>query len=196
MEHGVRILILLAIAFMAFVYTKSRTTTQERLDALEASVERKPPRAYKPPDLADYSAGDIDIAALRTAEADYVPVYSHIYHDGGRPYSLEITLSIRNVDPKSPVYVTKVDYYDTDGALSASKLDRVIMLKPLQTIEFLVERTDATGGSGANFIVEWRTSGGNVHRPLVEAVMVGRSGTNAISFVRKAEPLPEWEPTD
>ena len=38
MEHGVRILILLAIAFMAFVYTKSRNTTQERLEAIEARV--------------------------------------------------------------------------------------------------------------------------------------------------------------
>ena len=29
--------------------------------------------------------------------------------------------------------------------------------------------------------------------PLIEAVMVGRSGTNAISFVRKSEPLPQWK---
>ena len=196
MEHGVRILILLAIAFMAFVYTKSRSATQERLDAIEASVGGKPPRAYEPPNLADYSPGNVDVSALPVVEADYVPVYSHIYHDGGRPYSLEITLSIRNVDPKAPVYVTKVDYYDTDGTLSKNKLDRVIMLKPLQTIEFLIERTDATGGSGANFIVEWRAARETVRRPLIEAVMVGRSGTNAISFVRKAEPLPGWDPDD
>ncbi len=193
MEHGVRILILLAIAFMAFVYTKSRNTTQERLEAIEARVDRKPPRAYTPPNLDDYAVGDVDVASLPVADADYVPAYSHIYHDGGRPYSLEITLSIRNVDPKSPVYLTKVDYYDTDGTLSRSKLDRVIMLKPLQTIEFLIERSDAAGGSGANFIVEWRAADKRVRRPLIEAVMVGRSGTNAISFVRKAEPLPDWK---
>ena len=196
MEHGVRILILLAIAFMAFVYTKSRDTTAKRLDAIEASVERKPPRAYTPPKLDDYAVGDVDVESLAVTEADYVPVYSHIYHDGGRPYSLETTLSIRNVDPKFPVYVTIVDYYDTEGELSQRKLDRAIKLKPLQTIAFLVQRTDSTGGSGANFIVEWRAPNRSVRRPLIEAVMVGRSGTNAISFVRKSEPLPDWVPED
>jgi hypothetical protein len=86
------------------------------------------------------------------------------------------------------------EVHDTDGNLSQKKLDRVIELKPLQTIEFLIERTDVTGGSGTNFIVEWRAGNRSVHRPLIEAVMVGRSGTNAISFVRKSEPLPEWDP--
>ena len=196
MEHGVRVLILLALAFLAFVYTKSRHSTEERLDAIEASVESKPPRAYTPPNLDEYGIGNFDVASLRVRQADYVPVYSHIYHDGGRPYSLETTLSIRNVDPKHPLFLSNVDYYDTDGGLSQQKLDRTILLRPLQTIEFLIQRTDATGGSGANFIVEWQAANDSVHRPLIEAVMVGRSGTNAISFVRKSEPLPEWEPAD
>ena len=47
MEHGVRILILLAIGFMAFVYTKSRSSTEERLGAIEASVKSQPARAYQ-----------------------------------------------------------------------------------------------------------------------------------------------------
>ena len=70
--------------------------------------------------------------------------------------------------------------------------DRLIKLDPLQTIDFLVERHDVAGGSGANFIVEWHAGTKGTHAPLIEAVMVGRSGTNAISFVRKSEPLPEW----
>jgi hypothetical protein len=190
LEHGVQILILVAIAFMAFVYARSRATTERQLDAIEASVESKPPRAYTPPKLEDYEANGVDRASLRVTRADYVPVYSHIYHDGGRPYLLETTLSIRNVDPNAPVYVSKVDYYDTEGSLSKQMLDRLIQLKPLQTIEFLIERHDVTGGSGANFIVEWHAADAEVHAPLIEAVMVGRSGTHAISFVRKGEPLP------
>jgi len=125
--------------------------------------------------------GDIDVGSLPVIEADYVPVYSHIYHDGGRPYSLETTLSVRNVDPKHAVFLTKVDYYDTDGDLSQRKLDRAIVLRPLQTIEFLIERTDATGGSGANFIVEWRSEQ-EISEPIIEAVMVGMSGTQGFSF--------------
>ncbi len=193
MEHGVRILILLAIAFMAFVYTKSRTSTEQRLDAIEAKVESKPARAYTPPNLDAFDAGDVEPASFVVHRAVYVPVYSHIYHDGGRPYLLEATLSIRNVDPNQPVYVDGVDYYDTDGELSKRMLSRLIELKPLQTIEFLVERHDVSGGSGANFIVQWHAVDKRVHAPLIEAVMVGRSGTNAISFVRKGEPLPEWK---
>ena len=192
MEHGVRILILLAIAFMAFVYTQSRSNTEARLGAIEARVSSDLARAFEPPNLSDYEAKGIDRATLRVHQAVYVPVYSHIYYDGGRPYLLETTLSIRNVDPNELVYVSKADYYDTDGKLSKVKVDRLIKLAPLQTIEFLVERHDASGGSGANFIVEWHTADKNVHAPRIEAVMVGRSGTNAISFVRKSEPLPQW----
>jgi hypothetical protein len=193
MEHGVRILILLAIAFMAFVYTQSRDNTEARLGAIEARVKNESPRAFEPPNLAKFEAKGVDPATLRVHQAAYVPVYSHIYYDGGRPYLLETTLSIRNVDPNEPVYVSKADYYDTNGKLSKRKLDRLIKLEPLQTIEFLIERQDASGGSGANFIVEWHAPDKHVHSPLIEAVMVGRSGTNAISFVRKSEPLPQWE---
>ncbi len=192
MEHGVRILILLAIAFMAFVYTQSRRNTEARLGAIEAQVKNDLPRAFRPPNLANFEAKGVERDALRVHQAAYVPVYSHIYYDGGRPYMLEITLSIRNIDPNEPVYLSKADYYDTDGKLSKSKIDRLIVLEPLQTIEFLIERHDASGGSGANFIVEWHAADKSVHAPLIEAVMVGRSGTNAISFVRKSEPLPQW----
>jgi hypothetical protein len=191
-EHGVRVLILLAIAFMAFVYTRSRTNTEQRLDAIEDTVQYEPPRSYTPPNLDGYAATDVSTGSLPVHQAAYVPVYSHIYYDGGRPYLLETTLSIRNVDPKQPVYVSAVEYYDTHGKLSKKQVDRLIKLNPLQTIEFLVERHDVTGGSGANFIVEWHAGTKDTHAPLIEAVMVGRSGTNAISFVRKSEPLPEW----
>jgi hypothetical protein len=193
MEHGVRILILLAIAFMAFVYTQSRSNTEKRLGAIEARVGSQPARAFAAPNLDDFEAKGVDSSSLGVHRAVYVPVYSHIYHDGGRPYLLETTLSIRNVDPNDPVYISKADYFDTDGKISKQKIDRLIKLEPLQTIEFLIERHDASGGSGANFIVEWHSADKRVHAPLIEAVMVGRSGTNAISFVRKSEPLPQWK---
>ena len=192
MEHGVRVLILLAIAFMAFVYSRSRTNTEERLHAIEDTVKFEPPRSYTAPNLDDDAATDVSVRSLPVHQAAYVPVYSHIYYDGGRPYLLETTLSVRNVDPKRPVYVSAVEYYDTNGKLLKKQVDRLIKLYPLQTIEFLVERHDVAGGSGANFIVEWHAGSGETHAPLIEAVMVGRSGTNAISFVRKSEPLPQW----
>jgi hypothetical protein len=194
-EHGVRVLILLAIAFIAFVYSRSRSNTEQRLDAIQDSVQFETPRSYKPPNLDTYVAADVAVRSLAVHQAAYVPVYSHIYYDGGRPYLLEATLSVRNIDPKRPVYVSAVEYYDTNGKLAKKLVDRLIKLGPLQTIEFLVERHDVAGGSGANFIVEWHAASSETHPPLIEAVMVGRSGTNAISFVRKSEPLPQWMST-
>lgn len=191
-DNAVRILILAALAFLVLVYVRSRSDTEQRLHAIEDKVRYEAPRAYTPPDLADHAAPDIDVESLPVHRAAYVPVYSHIYHDGGRPYMLETTLSIRNVDPHHPVYVRTVDYYDTRGKLAKRYLDRLIQLGPLQTIEFLVERKDSSGGSGANFIVEWFGGTTQAHAPLIEAVMVGRSGTNAIAFVSKSEPLPQW----
>ena len=194
-EHGVRVLILIAIAFIAFVYSRSRSNTEQRRDAIRDSVQFEPPRSYTPPNLDAYLATDVTVRSLAVHQAVYVPVYSHIYYDGGRPYLLEATLSIRNIDPKHPVYISAVEYYDTDGKLSKKLVDRLIALGPLQTIDFLVERHDVAGGSGANFIVEWHAAGRDSNPPLIEAVMVGRSGTNAISFVRRSEPLPRWMAT-
>ncbi len=194
-EHGVRVLILLAVAFMAFVYSSSRNNTEQRLDAIQDSVQFEPPRSYTPPNLDAYAATDVTVGSLTVHQASYVPVYSHIYYDGGRPYLLEAMLSIRNIDTKRAVYVSVVAYYDTNGRLSKKLVDRLIKLGPLQTIDFLVERHDVAGGSGANFIVEWHAASSDTSPPLIEAVMVGRSGTNAISFVRKGEPLPQWMST-
>ncbi|MDH3201631.1 MAG: DUF3124 domain-containing protein [Myxococcales bacterium] len=182
-EHGVRILILLVIGAFALFYVRARTHTEERLDAIEESIEYEPPRAYAPPNLDEYAVTDLSAASLPIGHTVYVPIYSHIYHDGGRPYLLEATLSVRNADVESPVYLSSIHYYDTNGRLSRKYVDRLIRLAPLQTIEFLVERHDVTGGSGANFIVEWRASDTFVEAPFIEAIMVGRSGTNAISFV-------------
>ena len=191
-EHRFHFLVVLAIASAVVLYARSQKDTDDRLHAIEDAVRYKPAPAYVAPELSAYAARDVSVASLPVHRAAYVPVYSHIYYDGGRPYLLETTLSVRNVDPKRPIYVSAVEYYDTHGKLVNKHVDRLIKLKPLQTIEFLVERHDVTGGSGANFIVEWHAATLGTHVPLIEAVMVGRSGTNAISFVRKSEPLPQW----
>lgn len=188
-EYGFRILILVAIGALALLYARSRTTTQERLDAIEKTVQVEAPRSYTPPNLDEYAAKDVSESSLGAARTVYVPIYSHIYYDGGRPYLLEAMLSIRNTDMKNLLYVSAVDYYDTGGRLSSTYVDQLIRLKPLETIEFLVERHDITGGSGANFIVEWRAGSAGVEPPFIEAIMVGRSGTNAISFVSPGRAL-------
>lgn len=155
----------------------------QRFDQIENRLHFVAPQSYQAPVLDDYDAGDVVIEELPVRKKVYVPVYSHVYYQGGSPFPLETTLSIRNTDPGHAVYLKSVEYFETSGKLVKTHLDRTIRLAPLQTIEFLVERRDSSGGSGANFIVEWR-SDRQVNQPLVEAVMVGTVGAQAICFAR------------
>ena len=142
-----------------------------------------PPSSYQAPDLAQYAFEDVSIDELPVQKLVYVPVYSHVYYEGGAPYSLETTLSVRNSDKETAVFLSSVDYFDTRGKLVKKYLEQPIRLNPLQTIEFLVKRQDSTGGSGANFLVHWMADEKS-NRPVIEAVMVGTAGTQGISFVR------------
>lgn len=169
--------LLLAALLAAGVYLEGR------LDRIEGRLDNVPPPSFQPPNLDEYEAPDISAAQLKIHKSIYAPAYSHIYHTGGVPFPLETTLSIRNVDRDQAVYLRSVEYFDTQGKMVKSFIDRVLELAPLQTIEFLVERRNSSGGSGANFIVDWMGESG-VDNPLVEAVMVGTAGPQAICFAR------------
>ncbi|GFK94874.1 hypothetical protein NNJEOMEG_02722 [Fundidesulfovibrio magnetotacticus] len=119
----------------------------------------------------------------------YVPCYSHIYHGiKTRPIDLTITLSARNTDPARPVRLLEVDYYDTAGKLVKRHLEKPMVLEPLATAEFIVGQTDVTGGSGANFLVRWSAEE-PVSPLLVEAVMIGTSAQQGISFTSRGLPV-------
>jgi hypothetical protein len=118
----------------------------------------------------------------------YVPVYSHIYADGGKPHLLETTLSIRNLDPNRTISIKSVKYFDTRGSLIKEYLEDQVRLGPLETTAFLVEKRDTSGGSGANFIVVWDAEE-PVYEPLIEAIMVGFSEAGSISFASPGRAL-------
>ncbi|MFK7779264.1 MAG: DUF3124 domain-containing protein [Gimesia sp.] len=154
-----------------------------RLAKIEHRLQYVPPRSYEPPDLTEYDADKISIDNLPVRQQVYVPSYSHIYFHGGSPLQLETTLSIRNIDQNHSVYLNSIEYFNTQGKLVKKYLEQTIKLLPFQTIEFLVEDRDSSGGSGANFLVEWGAEK-QVDKPLIETVMVGVSGSQAISFSR------------
>jgi hypothetical protein len=137
--------------------------------------------------LQAQSQGGGEAGPVRTVgQMIYVPVYSHIYYGGKgyggkRQYLLAVTLSIRNTDPQQSMLVTSIRYYDSEGRFLQDYLERPQRLGPLVSTEIFVEEHDMRGGAGANFLVEWQADT-PVNAPLVEAVMVGTSGTQAISF--------------
>lgn len=154
-----------------------------RLDQVEDRLIYVPPASYQPPDVENYVVADVDIDTLPVRKLVYVPVYSHVYYQGGSPYPLETTLSIRNTDLAQTIYLNSVKYFDTSGKLVKTHLDQTIGLGPLQTIEYLIEQRDSSGGSGANFLVEWAAER-QTEKPVIEALMVGISGRQGISFAR------------
>ncbi|MEF3697235.1 DUF3124 domain-containing protein [Desulfolutivibrio sp.] len=128
-------------------------------------------------------AGGQGGALLSKGQTIYVPVYSHIYHGiKARPFNLTVTVSVRNTDLRRPMTVLGADYYDTEGGLVRHFLDKPVTLPPLGTREFIVDERDEAGGSGANCIVRWSAAEA-INVPVVEAVMIGASSNQGISFV-------------
>lgn len=122
------------------------------------------------------------VDAARADGSVYVPCYSQIYQGiKNRPFDLTVTLSVRNPGPSGDVDLMAVEYYDGRGRLLRShKLDAAPLV-PFSAREFLVEQEDASGGVGASFVVRWRGS----RAPLVEAVMIGTSGGQGVSFTSR-----------
>ena len=162
---------LFSLVFITLVIMISIATQMEDIDEK---------LKYIPPQT---KAAEIPSKAAVAGQMVYVPVYSHIYTKGGKPFLLEATLSIRNSDPKEDITIGSVRYYDTNGKLIRDYLEKPMLLKPLATAEFLVAQKEIEGGSGANFIVDW-ISDTKVNKPVIEAVMIGIEGQTSISFVR------------
>jgi len=129
-----------------------------------------------------YQCVNIDANAMQVRAEVYVPVYSDIYHiDGTRKFALTATLSIRNASTTDIFYVYSIEYYDSDGRLLRNYLDSAIIVKPMHSVEFVVENKESDGGAGANFIVKWAAEK-KVTNPVIQAVMIGTESKQGISF--------------
>lgn len=111
----------------------------------------------------------------------YIPIYSDIYNQTRDSRTLlTATLSIRNTSSRDSLFVSKIEYYNTQGDLVRSYIDGPIYLKPLESIDYVIEQQDTSGGSGANFLIDWYSN--KKLNPLFQAVMVGGLGAQAFSF--------------
>lgn len=163
-----------------------------RLDEFADTLRYRPPQqteqlAAEDPDVSRIIANPVQ------GQMVYVPAYSHIYHEDGEASLLTVTLSVRNTSIERDIVVRSVRYFDTNGKQVKSFLDRPLRLGPLATTEFLVEREDTSGGSGANFLVEWLASE-MVSEPILEAVMIDTDRQQGISFARQGVVVRELTP--
>jgi len=124
----------------------------------------------------------VNKSAFEKTELVYIPIYSDIYFvDSKHTFSLTATLSIRNTSFKDSIYVFAIDYYNSGGEEVRRYNESTLLVKPLESIEFVVENKDDTGGVGANFVVEWGANP-EAQRPYFQGVMIGTTGQQGISF--------------
>ena len=124
----------------------------------------------------------------------YLPVYSHIWHGeadnrGELARSpMSVLVSIRNTDLSRPMRVTSAVYFDTEGRRVKEYVPAPKTVAPMGTLELFVPRSDDRGGSGANFIIVWK-SDTPVNPPLVEGVHANLPAGRSIAFVTGARPI-------
>ncbi|GAA5213479.1 DUF3124 domain-containing protein [Corallincola platygyrae] len=127
-----------------------------------------------------------ELPATGEAHKSYIPSYSHVYGDGGKPLLLETTLILRNTDPELPIQIISVEYVDSRGSRIEQMVKQPIELGPLASAEYLAKKSDIRGGSGASFVVTWQSEQ-PVATPIFEAVMVGSSEYTEISVTSRGQ---------
>jgi hypothetical protein len=119
--------------------------------------------------------------SLQTGKT-YLSIYSHIYSFSlEESQNLTAMVSLRNVSDTDTIYIHKADYYNTEGKLIHHYFEKPIYLKPLETVEIVIDENDEHGGSGANFIFEW-SANSKTPEPLFEALMISLRDSQGLSF--------------
>ena len=124
-----------------------------------------------PPDLRLHRAWDLD----KNSVAKQLPVSALV--------------SIHNTDLDKPLKLLSARYYSTEGKFLRNFISSPRILKPMETLELLVERRDVVGGSGANFVIQWESEV-PISPPLVQALHVELQTNRAIVFTTDAVLIP------
>lgn len=134
--------------------------------------------------------------SLVKAQTLYLPVYSHmLYGNLGKSGKasqvlLSTLVSVRNTDSKRPLRVSSAKYFDTNGKLLGERVPVPMLIPPLGTLELFVELNDASGGSGANFVIRWDAEQA-INPPLVESLHANMDGGKAVIFMTQAVPVSD-----
>jgi hypothetical protein len=114
--------------------------------------------------------------------SQYLPAYSSAAISGGKKtIPLTITVSFRNTDPNSSITVTRVAYYDSDGALVKDYLEQSQVVQKLSSVEFIVPERDLTGGTSASFVIDYFLDSKEMNGPVINGVHI--NSNSGISFI-------------
>ncbi|WP_422349158.1 DUF3124 domain-containing protein [Flagellimonas sp.] len=140
-------------------------------------------------DPENWSKRAIDISSKDSLEfgKSYLSVYAQIYSiNEHETHNLTSMISMRNTSESDTIYLLRAEFYDTSGKSVRKYFDFPIYLAPLETSEIIIDEIDVTGGTGSNFIFEWKIPR-NCPEPLIEGIMSSTMGQQGLSFTTQAK---------
>ena len=135
-------------------------------------------------DAENWAQRSIDLSTKDSLDfgKSYLSIYSQIYSlSEHKMHNLTAMVSLRNTSDKDTIYILKAEYFDTHGTSVRKYFEKPIFLKPLETAEIVIDEVDISGGTGSNFIFEWKIPR-NCPEPLFEGVMSSTMGQQGLSF--------------
>lgn len=135
----------------------------------------------------DWERRQVDLSSRDSllAGSTYLSSYSEIYVQSQySKMTLTGTISMRNINTKDSIFIEKAIYHKTDGTNIRSYFDKPVFLAPLETLEIIIGANDLEGGTGDNFVFEWRKLEGT-HDPFFEGVFITDYGQQGISFTTR-----------
>jgi len=146
-------------------------------------------KEYSSLNPVNWETRSIDISQKDSLEfgRTYLSSYSQIYSmSEHRTHNLTAMASLRNTSMTDTVYVLKATYHDTEGKLVRTYFDKPIYLVPLETVEIIIDEIDTEGGTGSNFIFEWKIPK-TASEPLFEGIMSSTMGQQGLSFTTQGK---------
>jgi hypothetical protein len=120
----------------------------------------------------------------------YVPAYSDIYYETeNKKTYLTVILSLRNISFTDTIFFERIDYYSSNGKLLKTYNDKVLVLRPMESMEYIVREADKEGGAGANFVVTYQANASLRNPPFIESIMMGNLDNYRFAFSSKGIPI-------
>ncbi|WP_418603931.1 DUF3124 domain-containing protein [Hwangdonia sp.] len=117
----------------------------------------------------------------------YLSIYSQIYSMSEHTtHNLTSMVSMRNTSESDTIYLLRAEYFDTHGKSVRKYFDAPIFLAPMETTEIIIDEVDVSGGTGSNYILEWKIPR-NCPEPLFEGIMTSTMGQQGLSFTTHAK---------
>lgn len=137
----------------------------------------------------NWSKRTIDINTKTSLEygKSYLSIYSQIYSNSEhKTHNLTAMASMRNTSDSDTIFLLKAEYFDTHGKSIRTYFNKPIYLAPMETTEIIIDEADIEGGTGSNFIIEWKIPE-NCPEPLFEGVMNSTMGQQGLSFTTQSK---------